>query len=367
MTERICYSDHTLEDGTHMLRLNETSFEDLCSYLHPYYGIFIGGFLSILGSVFNVINFAVFFKQGLQDMVNGTYFTLSLVNLGICFTSLLSSLCSLIETYFPLASLNFLDVQYVYVDTALELLVLLARMVNVHLCAILYVFIKWPIKGKIMFTKSRFLLLNVFTVSFTVACFSPLPATQGLAWAFDLDFNRTRLKIWSSSNRQEIRIFMERFFSVSLLPVIQFIALLTVITLLLTIKTSYTFRLKHTTKNVKKKMASDLSGGTVIDVPTTVGKRTKRDKVPCLKYLKLAKILVILTILHSLIYTVYIVAVLGDIMGNETREFRCGSYTVQYFVTRICTLSNCITLIFCLYFVSSRYRTTFDLLFCRAG
>lgn len=166
------------------------------------------GLASVVGTATSIINSVVYYKQGLNHSVTISYFALSLWDCGSCFMAIILFVCHNTKQYFPISAINLSDFYYAYIGYIRGLLRALTTCATCYLSIEICFCIRTPLNVRVMFTKSRAILIHVTFVCVCTGSFCPVWAIQGLRWKHDPRFNRTRLMFWTDMDILLIYLFL---------------------------------------------------------------------------------------------------------------------------------------------------------------
>lgn len=337
--------------------------DSLYYFFEVYLSLGAGSLLSVFGTVSNIINAMVYYRQGLKDSVTVTYMALSVWDAGLCFLTVLSLVFLVIEKQQLFPEINVIDVQYVYVGYTRSVTHILSTIATVFISTELCICITVPLKVKVIFTKSRSILANFIIFVFAAACNCPAWATQGLQWSFDPQFNRTRLMLWLAASRPEVETFMATFTGAVIPVAAQTISIVCAVHLICGIHKSVEFR---------KQLPTTTSGGK--NLPSKTKKCSlengprKSDKTASDKFTKLAIMTSLLTVKFLICnIPVTAVAVSRVIVPEINYSKQCSRlWAVLYISVYFSTLINSCGSILIYYRISHRFRKVFVSLFCVA-
>ncbi|CAG5134803.1 unnamed protein product [Candidula unifasciata] len=341
---------------------NEVFTDVMYHYFELSMFFIFGSVIAVFGIVSNVINVVVYCRQGVKDSVTVTFIALSLWDFGNCFTSLLSIICFIIESHFPIPTVNFLAIQYVYFGYTRGFTYILSTIVTMHLSIERCICLIVPFKVKEVFTKSRSILINAAIVIFSCACFCPAWATQGLQWEFDGRFNNSRLVLWISINRRDVDVFVDMFNGVVIPTIAQIVITISAVFMLSAVKTSAKFRLRSTGMSA----VNEGQSGTQVAVDSKTDKKPNtKDKTMSTKDSKLAKVVIMVAVIFFVCnLPVLIVAVARALVPKlDIGKTYNNLYHVAYILVYDFGLVNSSVNIIVYYLVSSKFKEVFLSLF----
>ncbi|CAG5132617.1 unnamed protein product [Candidula unifasciata] len=321
---------------------------------------------SVLGVATNVLNTVVYCQMGIRETVNITFIALSIWDLIACLCSCLTLICKFWETYFPLAAVNLLSVQYVYIGYTRGFMYDLSTIDTVYLTIERSVCIMIPFKVKDIFTTTRVCIINVIIVMFCVACFSPAWATQGLQWVFDPVFNMTRLSLWLSYNRRSISLFIDTFNGMVLPVLAQILIAVSAGVMIRGVKNSSKFR--RQAANLTKIKDTFLTEQTTTS-KTLPSSHQSKNNITLNKDLKVTKVVILLAMIffvcNSSVFIVAFIRVLIPEIDVGGQQYQL--YAQLYALVVLSGMVNATVNIVVYYTVSTKYRKEIVRLFRWAG
>ncbi|XP_059162991.1 uncharacterized protein LOC131946314 [Physella acuta] len=162
------------------------------------------GVLSLLGIGANVINMAVFLKQGFNESINVSLFGLAVADLAGLVTLLWASVCWTPWLYYARLVFVPADVEYLTGSLPHLLFTRVTGWVTAFVALERCLCTVMPLKVKIILTFTRVKVVVVLIFVFVAAAHSPSFYTSGLAWTFLPAENRTALALFSREGRQAI-------------------------------------------------------------------------------------------------------------------------------------------------------------------
>ncbi|KAK0054426.1 neuromedin-U receptor 1 [Biomphalaria pfeifferi] len=160
--------------------------------------------LNVIGTLTNIANLVVFFRMGLKDVVNFSFFTLAVSDMLFSVAMAFVVYGGLVLTLaFPRElwaydlvpfSFNFIFYTVIFKDTT----VVITAYIAVARCCL----VALPLQFKSIFTSGRTRGVLVTIVVVVTILHLPLYFTQGVAWAFDARTNTTRIYFWQVDARR---------------------------------------------------------------------------------------------------------------------------------------------------------------------
>lgn len=327
--------------------------DDIYNFVQLYLSIGSGTVMSVLGTAASVVIIVVYYKQGVRDSATISYISLAIADAGLCFLTLCVILCTLIESYFPLPEADLLSVQFVYIAYTRAVTHHMSTFATVYLALELCICITIPLKVKLMFTKTRSIIVNCSLLVFSIACTCPAWATQRLDWQYNPRFNRSRLTLALTGGRYGVEIYLGIFNGNTILITCQIVSIMCAILLISGIKKSAAFRKQAAIIQATTPALDFVPNGTIKKIHVVGGKQ----KVASDKYTKLAKVTVLLTIVFLIcnipVMTVSLTkTILPGLIYNQKL------YGTLYFMMYASTLINSSVNILVYYYASERFRTT---------
>lgn len=361
-------SSHASNSTIKTLSISERIFisDHVFHIIHIAVAIVFAGFLSILGMVSNVINVIIHYQKGVKDSVTVSYIALSFWNGCLCLLTLFCVIFLTIDRMFPVPQIDFSAVLVVYISYARSVTHIMATLITVYLSTEFCICITIPLKVKLIFTKSRSVIIHITMLIFTIVCNCPAWATQELRWKFDPRFNRTRLGMWVPKERPAVEMFMAIFTGNVIQVTAQALSVVCAILLISGIKKSAKFRMQSVRKsNEPKESLTPKSSDSLPTVSAIVEikQSSSRSKLVIKSYTKLAKITAVITILF-VVFNIPVMAVslsrtiVSDLTSNVNL------ISVLYIIVYVSTLMNSNTSIFVYYNGSEKFRTKFRALLC---
>uniref|UniRef100_A0A2C9KX11 G-protein coupled receptors family 1 profile domain-containing protein n=1 Tax=Biomphalaria glabrata TaxID=6526 RepID=A0A2C9KX11_BIOGL len=165
----------------------------------------------LFGTVGNIINIAVFLKQGLRKSMNLSFFAMSI-----------SDLCGLVFQIWHNFCLNpyvegidspveFIEVQYLTAGWPNAVLVRITCWITAYITAERCLSIAIPLKIKQVITFNRTAVIIVFIYLINMASIVPLYFSAYFSWNFYPEQNKTKLGISFRSNKLEIESLIFTF------------------------------------------------------------------------------------------------------------------------------------------------------------
>lgn len=319
--------------------------------------------LSVSGSGTNVINAVVYYKQGIKDSVTVSYFALSLWDLGVCTMSFLILVCFIIEHYFPVAAINFEDVSYVYASYTRSFFRGVSTCVTCFLSVEICICVLIPFNVRILFTKTRAIIINLGFVCVLMVCYSPLMGTQSLHYDHDPRFNQTRLILWWAKDRDKIGVYVSVFDAMAVPIIGQVVSTLTTVILLTCLKRSTKF--KQEALSCPKRDDHKIKLHPVQKTKSTMNESIKKRKTLKSRYTKLAKVFLWLNIKYFICNLPSVLVNLATAVELEL-EFKKKYeqlYDLLYMISFLVTLAS-ININIVIYYCANRtYRGIFLSLF----
>lgn len=313
-------------------------------YFDIYVTLILCFVLSSLGMLTNIVNIVIYCKSGVKDSVTVTFVALSLWEMCYSLLNLLSSICDIIERYFPVANVNFLTVEVLYCLYPLGLFHILANIVTVYLSTERCTCVLIPLKVKGLFTKSRSFYINIVFIILCTACICPMWTTQGLQWGFDPTVNSTRWVLWLAENRMEILSFSLYFYTVIMPPLTQII---------ITIESALMINVVRVQHKFRQTSASSVS----VSVNNS-GKSRKESKM--------TKIVICKDIIFLMSYFPWFIRCMEDI-APDSDVVKANKDLIKIFsrVGRMFTLINVNSNFILYYTLSTKYKHVFLSTLCK--
>ncbi|CAL1547460.1 unnamed protein product, partial [Lymnaea stagnalis] len=229
-----------------------------------------------LGCCANLINVAVFIRQGIGDCVSFCLLALTVSD----FLSIVAGL--VFNGAYVLVYVNDLA----SVDT-----VALDVVVN-HVCAMFYdisqaviafvalercMCVTLPLRFKGMFTFHRAVLVVLGLYAFTIVVYVPHYLTSGLVWSEVPFRNLTRLTLWMSDNRPEVDLYLNSFNHIAMATIYQITVVVSSWLMVLGINRSMKFR-ERDTSEVGQVTAADRKRKTTLGRGGSVNKTRLKDR-----------------------------------------------------------------------------------------
>ncbi|KAH9519734.1 hypothetical protein Btru_070768 [Bulinus truncatus] len=165
----------------------------------------------LIGTVGNVINIAVFLRQGLHKSMNLSFFAMSLSDLfGVVF-QVWHNFC--LNPYVERidSPVDFMEVQYLTAGWPNAVLVRITCWITAYITAERCLSIAIPLKIKQVITFNRTAFIIIFIYSINIASIVPLYFSAYFSWNFYPEQNRTKLGISFRSNKLEIESLIFTF------------------------------------------------------------------------------------------------------------------------------------------------------------
>ncbi|XP_059164112.1 uncharacterized protein LOC131947045 [Physella acuta] len=220
----------------------------------------IGGFASIIGTGTNTVNIVIFLKQGLQDSVNISLFSLAISDiLSLISFGILALWVSPIYVY---SELDVISGEFEYIvggmfhSTMTRITGWITAFITLERCLCVAI----PLKVKSILTIKRVAICMVSVFLIVFISYMPLFYTNQIVWKFFPLFNRTMLGITFTPDRALIDFFVFLFHTV-ISTFGSFIAvLICTITLVIELKQKTKWRKQATmTSSVKPGEAKSIS------------------------------------------------------------------------------------------------------------
>lgn len=329
-------------------------------FCKTYLTIVLTSVVSSLGVITNILNIIVYWKLGTKDNVNITFMSLSLWDFGVCFFSVLASVCFVLDSFFPSPEVDYMIVLYVYIAYVRGFMYVLSTLVTVYLSLERCICIMLPFKIKDIFTKSTVILANVAFVLFGVLCIGPAWATQGTQWELNPSTNVTRLTIWLAVNRRDIDLFVDIFNGMVLPLIAQVLITVSAAFMIRGINKSAKFR-QQTVNLEKARTSTDFT----YDLSQTTKTSHALNKTMTSKEVKITKVVILLALIFfSCNLPVFLVAFVRAMVPElDIGKPQYNLYIVLYAAVYQCVLINSTVSILVYYYVSTRYREVFVTLF----
>lgn len=327
-------------------------------FLHLYLIAVLGPFLAVFGAVSNVVNIAVYYKQKVKDSITVSYIALAIWDSGLSLLTLVTIICLTIEYFFPLP---YIDVNYLYTVYFSYIRCVthsMSTIVTVYLSVELCICIMIPLKVKLMFTKTRSIIVNSAMVVLCIAYNCPPWPTQKLTWQYSQRFNRSRLTIFYTAGRREADIYFG-IFNGNVMPICsQIISVICAVLLISGINKSVRFR-SQTTINQPKKIQNPvlLPPDTATNHRKFVGKQSRKSQTSTAKYRKLAKVTALITVVF-LVCNVPVIAVALARTVVPALNTNTKMIVVLYYVVYVSTLINSSASIIVYYYANEKFRKT---------
>ncbi|CAG5132616.1 unnamed protein product [Candidula unifasciata] len=352
--------------NTNYVLTKTNSSEAVLFYFVTYISTAINLILSSLGATANIINIIVYWRLGISESVNASFISLAVWTLISCCLSCLSEIIQAVDKFAPLADVNLLSLQYVYLGNTKAFFYVMMTFVTVYLSAERCICIIFPLKVKEIFTSRRVIIANTVVVLFGISCFTPAWATQGVQWTFDVGTNRTRLDIWVSDNRRDVELFVDACNGMALPVLAQILILVCTGFMLQGISDSTKFRQRYTKKETPRRGLNSREDVCPAEIKANIIKRTT---IMSGKDLKLTKIVVLLAMIFfvcnlPVFISSFLRALITEIRVNKQHN---KLHALLYSLVLEFGVINCTVNILVYYNVSSRYRHEFLMLFSRSG
>ena len=198
--------------------------------------------ISSISIVANSINGVIFFRQGFQESVNLTFFTLSISDLGISVCCCLMSLTAWADRLYAGFVVDPSSLLLAIFAPMTFMFYVISTFAATYLSVERCVCVVFPLQVKRIFTrKLRSAAMCIITL-WGVVNVIPYFSTQELRWSFDPQYNKTRLLRWTTETRVYARTFT-KFFIQGIQPITaQVIISVCAGTLIGKLKLSSTFR-----------------------------------------------------------------------------------------------------------------------------
>lgn len=303
---------------------------------------FVGacGVICFFGTIANIINLKVFFKQGFANAVNISFFGLAFSDLCCVVTLLWQTIC--LNPLVMKADVVWVPSDLVYLSAAWphNISGRITSYLTVYITAERCICIMAPLKVKQIFSPPRTAIAVILIFSFNTSTLLPEYATAYLDWKFFHDTNKTLLAIRYRSGREKVEglVYFLNFAS----GIVSFIGVTTFTTILI-------IKLQRTSQWRK-----EASSGS--DYQEAVSYRDKR-------------MVKMVAVIASILIACYIPGVIVSMVAFIIPEFDLGKAYFNSFVSMwsisciFQALNSSVNIIF-YYRMSSKYKETF-LLLCR--
>ncbi|CAG5129772.1 unnamed protein product [Candidula unifasciata] len=185
----------------HPVALVDDSVKDIISDVSF---IGAGSVISLFGIITNILNIVVYLKQGIKDSATVQFLSLSTSDClfsVLVFMSSLGVLVSRIETFRTILDPVSFTYSIVPVrEKAYSVSISIIVLMSLERCFC----VAYPFTVKLIFTKSRSILIIICIAAIFVASLIPEYLTKGLAWTYDKRSNRSRLTYWSSTAASDV-------------------------------------------------------------------------------------------------------------------------------------------------------------------
>lgn len=297
--------------------------------------VFVISLLCILGFVTNIINIAVFYKQGFKNTMNISFFGLAIADLFSLVILQWTAVCLnpwFINSDIPLAAT---EVQYLTGSLPHACFVRITGWITVFITAERCLCITFPLKVKQIITPRRTKVTICAIYIIIIATFSLQYATSYLDWRFFEDRNKTLIGLAFRSNKNSMENLIFYLYSIS--GFVSFIAVICFTVLLVVqLKLKSQWRMKA---NLNSAMAETI---------------TVRDR-------KTMSMVAIIALVLIICYTPGVTSSIATIAEPEFSVI--GRYMNVFFVmwtfNFICDAANSSINIFVYYNMGSKYRETF--------
>ncbi|XP_059161747.1 histamine H2 receptor-like [Physella acuta] len=303
----------------------------------------LGGTLSVFGIATNVINMAVFYKQGLQSTTNIGFFGLAVSDLCVLLTLLDFALLLNPLVEYSDIQVNTREVQYLLAGWPHVCFTRTTCLIMAYVTAERCICITFPLTVKQMITPRRTTFIMCFIFIISILMVLPEFVTTYFDWKVHHMTNTSSIRligIYFTSNRKDIDSFsflMNGLMGIfSLLLVIVFTSVL-----VWKLKNSSEWRKHH-----KLELAET---------------KSTRDKKAMKMVLLISSILIVCSVPNILVSTTSICVEGISIIGYYQNLF----YVLWSFAFVFGAINSSIN-IFLYYKMSSKYRLTFHAIFCQS-
>lgn len=301
--------------------------------------VFICGFISVFGSITNVINLIVYYKQGLTTTINISFFSLAISDLnGLIFQQLFNLY---INPGFEELNLPMVYTDLQYITTAIEQKIFskITCLITVYITAERCLCIVFPLHVKQIITPRRTTTVIVCIYTVTIVTVAPAFSISYVDWKFFPDRNQTLLALVFTTQRDAVEGVL--YFAHAIFGIVSFFAvvLLTCI-LIFKLEQKNNWRKSASVKNEKSESLSS------------------KDKATMFMVILIAGVLIIC-------YTPSVVLLSTTFFVPEF-SVRGSYYNMYYSFWTIAILLenvNSSANIFLYYKMSTKYRLTFNKLF----
>jgi hypothetical protein len=303
--------------------------------------IILCGSISILGSVANVINMIVFYKQGLDSTINISFFSLAVSDLfSLVFQQFFNVF---INPLFLDLGLPFVPVELQYLTTnwPRELFSRITCLITAFITAERCLCVVFPLQIKRIITPNRTVTIIIVIYVFTLLSPFPLYVTSYHGRKFYPELNRSLIGIIFSEYHyisQNIVYLMHSFFTMS-----GFLAVI-IFTLILIFKLSQKSAWRQTAQADQEKAKS----------------MSKRDRATITIVVLIASVLVICYTPGTIFALVTFIFPDISVAGKWSNMYQTG-----WSISFLCECINSSVNIFLYYKMSTKYRQTFRQLFSR--
>lgn len=157
--------------------------------------VFLCGFISVFGTITNMINLVIFYKQGLRSTINISFFSLTVSDL--CSLLLQQVFNIYINPFFENTELPIMysDVQYLTSGVPREAFARITSLITMYITAERCLCVTFPLHVRRMITPQRttLVIFVIYLVPFvTILLFY---CTSYIGWKFHPDRNKTLLSI----------------------------------------------------------------------------------------------------------------------------------------------------------------------------
>lgn len=162
------------------------------------------GIISVFGTVANIINMAVFYKQGLNTTINISFFSLAVSDLG---SVIFQQFYNIFEN--PLfqnsdLTVDAIELQYAMAGMPRESFSRITCLITVYIAAERWLCIAFPLHVKQIITPRRASIIMVCIYSLTLLSVLPLWYTTYIDWKFYPNLNKTLLGLSFTNDREHV-------------------------------------------------------------------------------------------------------------------------------------------------------------------
>lgn len=299
----------------------------------------LGGFVSVFGIVTNIINMVIFVKQGLNDTVNISLFSLAVSDVlcladGILLAVLFSPLYVHSASYVTSNEFRYLTGGVFHV-----ILTRITGWITAYIAFERWLSVAMPVRVKVILTNRRVMVCVVCIYVVVIAWSSPVFYTSQVVWRTDTASNRTYLGVHFTPNR---RIIDSLTFNL--------VAVVSVFGSLLTVIATTTAMVIRLTKNTKWRKSNSTSGNNQF---------SRKE----LKMIKMVKILSLVYVVCSAPEVAWIIWPMFDRTMIVTGMNQNLVNVVNGCTFLLEAINSSIGLLV-YYFMSSKYKQTFREVFC---